>query len=486
MKLSELLLSIGESTRQEDVEISDVVFDSRKVKENCLFVCLEGSAADGHDFAMQAADAGAGAIVASRKVDTGDAELILTGDTRKALALLSAKFFGNPADGDIKVIGITGTKGKTTTAYMVRSILEAAGLKTGIIGTVGVQIGDEVIKINNTTPSSYEVQMYLRMMADKGCKYCVMEVSSIGLRDLRVYGFTFELGLFTNFSEDHIGGVEHKDMQEYLESKRMLFKMCRLGVINTDDKSAREIIEGHSCSIETYGFTGEEDFHGADYQLVNDKGFIGISFEVSGKISFTAKVGVPGRFNAHNALCAIACTSLLGIDTESMNMGLMSVKVKGRVEPVEVPGNYTLLIDYAHNAVSMESLLTTLREYKPKRLVCMFGAGGNRPKVRRYEMGEASGNLADLSVITEDNSRFEKVEDIINDIKIGMAKTKGKYVEIPNRRDAIRYCIENHQDGDIVVLAGKGHEDYQELMGVKHHFDEREVISEILKDLYSI
>lgn len=481
MKLSKLLEVIDITGNIQEKEITDIVFDSRKVVPGVLFVCLAGSASDGHDYAQKAAEMGAAAIVAEKSVDTDGAQLFLVESTRVALALLSARFFGNPADGDIKVIGITGTKGKTTTAYMMRSILEVSGSKTGIIGTIGVQIGDELIKINNTTPSSYEVQMYLRLMADKGCKYCVMEVSSIGLRDLRVYGFTFEMGMFTNFSEDHIGGVEHKDMEEYLQSKNMLFKMCKTALINTDDKSYKEIIQGHTCEIKTYGFSGGEDFHGAEYKLLAEKGLLGISFEVSGSLEFIAEVGIPGEFNAYNALCAIGACSELGINPDDMNKGLRSVKVKGRVERVDVPGNYTLLIDYAHNAVSMESLLTMLRQYKPKRLVCLFGAGGNRPKVRRYEMGEVSGKLADLSVITEDNSRFEEVQDIIDDIKTGMAKTDGKYIEVPNRIDAIRYCIENARDGDIIVLAGKGHEDYQEIKGVKHHLDEREVIDYILK-----
>lgn len=482
MKLSKLLESIGIREGVSETEISGICYDSRAVTAGSLFVCLRGSAVDGHNYAEAAAGAGAAAVVAEEPVRAGNAQVFVTENTHKALALLSAAFFGNPADHDITVIGITGTKGKTTTAYMVRSILESAGQKTGIIGTVGVVIGDTVTQIPNTTPASYEIQKYLRQMADSGCKYCVMEVSSIGLRDLRVYGFTFALGLFTNFSEDHIGGVEHKDMQEYLESKSMLFRMCRVGILNTDDESCEGMLKGHTCEVRSYGFRGNEDYHGAGYQLLSEKGFLGLRFDITGKLNFTAEVGVPGRFNAYNALCAVACAAELRVGPEDMRRGLRDFKVKGRMEPVKMPGNYTLLIDYAHNAVSMESLLTTLREYHPKRLVCMFGAGGNRPKVRRYEMGEVSGRLADLSVITEDNSRFEEVQDIIDDIKTGMHKTDGKYVEIPNRKDAIRYCIENARDGDIIVLAGKGHEDYQELRGVKYHLDEREVIREILEE----
>jgi len=482
MKLSILLESIGILAGFSETEISGICYDSRAVTPGSLFVCLRGSAVDGHRYAEAAVTAGALAIVAEEPVAADGAQVFVTENTHQALALLSAAFFENPADRDIAVIGITGTKGKTTTAYMVRSILESAGHKTGIIGTVGVVIGDTVTQIPNTTPASYEIQKYLRQMVNSGCKYCVMEVSSIGLRDFRVYGFAFALGLFTNFSEDHIGGVEHKDMQEYLDSKSMLFRMCKTGIVNTDDAGCEGILAGHTCDVRTYGFLGDEDYHGAEYRLLSEKGFLGLRFKITGMLELTADVGVPGRFNAYNALCAIACASELGVSPEDMKNGLRGFKVKGRVEPVEMPGNYTLLIDYAHNAVSMESLLTTLREYHPNRLVCMFGAGGNRPKVRRYEMGEVSGRLADLSVITEDNSRFEEVQDIIDDIKFGMRKTEGKYVEIPNRKDAIRYCIENARDGDIIVLAGKGHEDYQETRGIKAHLDEREVIREILEE----
>lgn len=483
MKLSALLSPLGITQGFQDCEITDIVYDSRKAKPGCAFVCLRGSASDGHKYAKSAAEAGAVAVIALEPVEAPGAQVVLVEDTRKALALMSAAFFGNPAEGDISVIGVTGTKGKTTTAYMIRSILEAAGHKTGVIGTIGVLIGEELVPTDNTTPMSYDIQMYLRRMADAGCDYCVMEASSIGLKDLRVYGFPFTVGVFTNFSEDHIGGVEHKDMEEYMESKAKLFSLCKTGVVNADDPSLEGILRGHTCEVKTYGFDHSADLRGADCRHLNRPGFLGIAFEVSGEEEFTAEVDIPGRFNAYNALAAIEACHELGIPVEAMKQGLAAVKVKGRVEPVPVPGNYTLLLDYAHNAVSMENILTTLREYNPKRLICLFGAGGNRPKVRRYEMGEASGRLADLSVITADNSRFENVLDIIADIKTGMAKTDGKYIEIPDRREAIRWCLENAQEGDIIVLAGKGHEDYQEIKGKKYPFDERVVIRELLEEL---
>lgn len=480
MLLSRLLAPLGVRGEFQDVEISDIVFDSRKAGPGCAFVCLKGAAVDGHRFAKPAAEAGALAVIAQEPVEAPGAQIIIVEDTKKALALMSSAYFGDPAEAGIKVIGVTGTKGKTTTAYMIRSILEAAGHKTGVMGTIGAVVGDEVEVLDNTTPISYEVFRHLRRMADAGCEYCVMEVSSIGLRDSRVYGLPFELGVFTNFSEDHIGGVEHRDMEEYLQCKAMLFSMCRVGVVNGDDPSTEKLLAGSTCQVYRYGMESPASLRGENCRHLNQPGLLGVAFDVKGDLDFTAQVGIPGKFNAYNALAAIACCRQLDIPMEAMKRGLLTVKVKGRVEPVPVPGGYTLLLDYAHNALSMESLLKTLREYEPKRLICLFGAGGNRPKVRRYEMGEASGRLADLSVITADNSRFENVLDIIEDIKVGMKKTGGKYIEIPDRREAIRWVMEHAEEGDIVVLAGKGHEDYQEIEGVKHPFDERVVIREIL------
>ncbi len=482
MLLSKLLAPLRVRVGFQDVEVTDVVYDSRRVTPGCVFVCLRGASSDGHRYAAQAVENGAVAVVAEEPVAVS-VPVILTSDTKAALAVMSAAFFGDPAERDIKVIGITGTKGKTTTAYMIHAILETAGHKTGIIGTIGVLIGDQLTKTDNTTPQSYEVQKFLRQMADAGCEYCVMEASSIGLKDKRVYGFPFEIGVFTNFSEDHIGGVEHKDMQEYLESKALLFSMCKTGVMNCDDPNMKGMLKGASCSVKSFGFTDGAWLRGQNCRHLNRPGFLGIAFEVSGAMNFTAEVDIPGKFNAYNSLAAMGCAKVLGIPEEAIKQGLSTVKVKGRVEPVPVPGNYTLLLDYAHNGIGMENILSTLREYRPHRLICMFGAGGNRPKVRRYELGEASGRLADLSVITADNSRFENVLDIIEDIKVGMQKTDGKYIVIPDRREAIRWCLENAQDGDIVVLAGKGHEDYQEIEGKKHPFDERVVIRELLAEL---
>lgn len=486
MKLNQLLKTVEYTLIKgnADTEVSDIIYDSRKITPGSMFVCLKGYNSDGHSYASQAVEKGASAILISDDldIDTKGLAVVKVKDTREALAYISAEFFENPAE-KLTTIAITGTKGKTTTVAMIKKILERAGIKSGTIGTLGIIIGDKTIPTNNTTPESYEVQKAMKQMADEGCKAMIIEASSIGLKWHRVDAIDFDYGIFTNFSHDHIGGAEHKDMDEYLECKAMLFKKCKLGLINRDDEKWRDILKGATCDYLTYGFSQEADYIASNDSLLSTPGFLGARFDLSGKREMSVDVAIPGHFSVYNALSAISVCAEMGISDEHIKEGLKTVAVKGRVEIVPVPGNYTLLIDYAHNALSMENVLTTLRQYKPHRLITMFGAGGNRPKVRRYEMGETSGRLSDLSVITEDNSRFEDVMDIIEDIKVGMAKTDGEYVVVPNRKDAVKYCIEHAEDGDIIVLAGKGHEDYQEIKGVKYHMDERELIAESLEEL---
>lgn len=483
MKLRELLRNIPHTAAGDlDVEVADLVYDSRKAGSGKAFVCLSGARADGHSYAKAAVEAGCCAVIAEHEVEAPGVPVVLVENTRPALAELSAALFGHPAE-QLRVVGITGTKGKTTTAHMVRAILEEAGIKTGMIGTVGIDIGEEHIHTVNTTPESYEIQRALRRMIDAGCTAAVLEASSIGLRDHRLDALPFFAGVFTNFSEDHLGGDEHKDMDEYLACKRMLFTRCETGVVNIDDPAWEGVTLGHTCSLQTFGFSPEAELRAENDRLITRPGFLGVAFSMRGRRELEAEVAIPGRFNVYNALAAAAACTLFGVSDETIRRGLARVKVKGRVEPVPVPGNYTLLIDYAHNAVSMESILTTLRQYRPHRLICLFGAGGNRPRARRYEMGEASGRLADLSVVTEDNSRFEDVADIIADIRTGLDKTGGKYIVIPDRTEAIRWCLTHAEDGDVVVLAGKGHEDYQEIRGERRHYDEREVVASLLAEL---
>lgn len=486
MKLSDLLAKIKYTAKNSvNPEISDIIYDSRKVADGTVFVCLKGYTSDGHKYAKSAVENGAAALVISDELDFDvpqNIAVIKTDDTRLALALMSAEFFGNPAN-ELKTVAITGTKGKTTTTAMVAEIFEQAGIKAGTIGTLGIVYGGKTYKTNNTTPESYEIQKAMRDMINAGCGAMVIEASSIGLKHNRLAGIEFDAGIFTNFSDDHIGGVEHKDLSEYLYCKSLLFRQCRLAAANIDDEKWKEITKDAKSSVVTFGFSELAMLRAKNEHLVSENGFLGVHFDTVGMKNLSLDVGIPGKFNVYNALAAICAVSFFDIPDEAVIKGLKSAKVKGRVEPVKVLGNYTLLIDYAHNALSMENVLTTLRHYNPNRLITMFGAGGNRPKVRRYEMGEVSGKLSDLSVITEDNSRFENVMDIIEDIKTGISKTDGKYVVVPNRKDAIKYCIENAQDGDIIVLAGKGHEDYQEIKGVKYHMDERELITEIIEEL---
>lgn len=482
MKLADLLKKLKYTCVQGtvDVDITTVIYDSRKVENGSLFICIKGAVADGHRFAEAAVNKGASALVVEDDVTVPEnVTVIKVDDSRYALACISAEYFGNPAD-KLKVIGITGTKGKTTTTYLVKSILDSAGHKCGLVGTIETIIGDKVIKASNTTPESYVLQDYFKQMVDCGCDCVVMEVSSQGLMLHRTAGFTFEIGIFTNIEPDHIGPHEHKDFNDYLHCKSLLFKQCRHGIVNIDDKHADYIINNASCDIVTYGFSEKADFRAANTKLVSGKGYLGIDYDLQGKENMRVEIDLPGKFSVYNSLTAIAICNYFGIDGDTICSALKDAKVKGRIEMIKVSDDFTLMIDYAHNAMSLESLLTTLREYNPTRLVCLFGCGGDRSRDRRFSMGEVSGKLADLSVITSDNPRTEEPLAIIDDILVGIKKTTGKYTVIPDRRKAIEWVIHNGQPGDIIVLAGKGHEDYQEINGVKHHLDEREVIAQVL------
>ena len=460
------------------VQISEIVNDSRRITENCLFFCIVGAVRDGHEFARQALMDGAAALVVQKDLDLSDLEgktpvkdpvIIRVQDTRYAMAYIAAAYYGNPAS-RMKIIGVTGTKGKTTTTYMVKSILEAAGIKTGLIGTIEILYGDVKIPAHNTTPESTVLQK------------TVMEVSSQALMLHRTQGFIFDIGIFTNLSPDHIGPNEHKDFNDYLQCKSMLFRQCRVGIFNADDKYCKQVMDGHTCSVETYGLSPEADLHAENLQLIKEPGELGVAFDVKGLMDFHAEVPAPGRFSVYNALCAIAVCRHFDVTPSQVQKALLKVHVRGRIEMVKVSDDFTLLIDYAHNAMALESLLSTLREYEPHRLVCLFGCGGNRSKLRRFEMGEVSGRLAELSIITSDNPRDEEPMAIIEDIVTGISRTEGKYVMIPDRKDAIRYAIRGGEPGDIIILAGKGHEDYQEIKGHRYPMDERELIREILEE----
>lgn len=466
-----------------DIEVNDICYDSRKVRDNVLFVCLVGNSSDGHDYIDSAISNGASCIVCERDINIdGDVTVILVNDTRRYLSKMSINFFDNPSS-EMVTIGITGTKGKTTTSWMIKNILEEDGKSVGVIGTMGIFFGNVHYDTVNTTPESYEVQKYLREMVNYGCKYLVMEVSSQALKVGRVDGMVFDYGVFTNLTKDHIGEGEHSDMKDYVYSKSLLFRMCKHGIFNRDDDYYNDMIYDSNCSINTYGYDKGSNLVIGDSSLLRKSDFLGVEVSTSGIVNDKLLINTPGGFSIYNGVCALLVTKLIGCDIESIKRALSKTSVKGRVEIVSVSDRYSVIIDYAHNGVSLENILKTIKEYKPLRIVSLFGCGGNRSRDRRFDMGEISGKYADLTIITEDNSRFEDINDIMNDIEVGIKRTSGKYIKIADRTEAIRYALSNAEDGDIILLLGKGHETYQDRNGERVHYDEREVIRDIMENM---
>ncbi len=486
-KLEDLLAEIEYSVVRGDsdgIEVSDIVMDTRKLTPGCLFVCISGANFDGHGFAEEAVNKGAAVLVTEKEVslpEDSEVTVIRVENTRSALAFISAAFFDHPAE-RLTTIGVTGTKGKTTTTYLIRQMLENAGHKVGLIGTIESIIGDKHIPSLNTTPESLTLQKYFADMVKEGIDSVVMEVSSQALMLHRTDGFVFDYGIYTNISPDHIGANEHKDFEDYLHCKSLLFSQCRTGLLNGDDEHTVDMLRNATCQAETFGLGEGCDIRASEIELVNGGSYLGVRFKTEGLIDGIFECDMPGRFTVYNALCAIAVCRHFDVSTEDMNKALKSARVRGRIEMIEISPDFTLMIDYAHNAMALESLLTTLREYKPERLVTVFGCGGNRARDRRFEMGEVSGRLSDLTVITSDNPRFEEPEAILDDIVTGIQRTDGEYIKMIDRKEAIAYAIHNAKKGDVIILAGKGHEDYQEIKGVKHPMDERVLIEEILKE----
>lgn len=466
-----------------ELEINDIVYDSRKVTDKDLFIALVGSNNDGHKYIDDVIAKKVKCLIIEKDIDIKeDITVIKVENTRKTLAYLARNFFLKP-DEKLITIGITGTKGKTTTSWMISDILNKKGLKCGIIGTMGVFYDNIHYPLDNTTPESYEVYKYMKEMVDNGIKYLVMEVSSQALKTNRVEGIYFNYGLFTNLTKDHIGDNEHKDMEEYIYCKSLLFRQCEQGIFNIDDDNYLKMIENCTCQINTFGMNNKADYVIKNIELIREEKILGIELTTDGKIEDKFTVNIPGNFSAYNAISAIALANMLNIDNDIIKESLSTIKIKGRVEQVFVSPKFTVLIDYAHNGISMESILTTIKKYNPKRIVSIFGCGGNRSRERRYDMGEISGKYADFSIITADNSRFEDVNDIIDDILIGMKKTNGKYITVPDRKEAIKYSFTHALEGDIILILGKGHEDYQEIKGVKYPFDERKIIKDILNEI---
>jgi len=479
MKLKEILRDIDYICKSfPDIDIKDIAYDSRKAGEDIVFVCLEGAFADGHKFARSAYDKGSRAFVCSKDVDLpDDAIIIKTENTRSALAKMSCSFFGNPSK-DIKVIGITGTKGKTTVAHIVKFALEEAGIMCGIIGTVGAFYGDTVLPTVNTTPESYELQKMLRLMADGGCKAAAIEVSSLGLKAHRVEGTEFAYGVFTNLYPDHIGTNEHASFEEYAFWKTQLFPMCQKAVINIDDPFSENVIDACTCPVITYGSDEKADFCLTSMQKEKLGSRLAMGFEAvckGRKESFC--VALPGDVNAYNSLVAVAIAEDMGLCKDEYKKGLEKVFVKGRGEIVETGEDFTVIIDYAHNGVSLKSIIETAESYEHNRIISLFGSVGGRTECRREELGTISGEMSDLSLITSDDPDREDPRKICEEIA---SYCKGEYVIIPDRAEAIHYAMKTAQAGDIIILAGKGHENYMKINGEKIPFNERD---EVMKGL---
>ncbi len=486
MKIKDILNNIEFSCQNLNAndDIIDIIYDSRKADIDTVFVCIKGFVTDGHKYANEVYAKGVRIFVAEDKLELPqDATVIYVKDTRKFLALASDNLFGKPAE-QLNTIAITGTKGKTSISFMLKSIYESAGHKVGVIGSTGIYIGDDFYPTANSTPESYLLHKYYRQMLDEGCDTAIIEATSQGFKLDRTYGIKFNTGIFANLSPDHIGENEHKDFDEYLNCKKMIFSQCEYVIVNKDSDNYDRIINDVPCPIYTVSANNDSDFSFSDAVFTTSDNKLETRFVCDDKKQKNViELNTPGYFSLYNATLAIAAARLNNIEYEHIKKGLSVAFVKGRMEIVPINQDYTVIIDFAHNEFSVKTLFETMKLYNPSRIISVFGCGGNRSKLRRYGMGEVIGKNSDLSIITSDNSRFENVEDIINDILVGMNKTDGKYIIIPDRRNAIKEALREARKGDVILLIGKGHELYEEINGIKYPFDEREVVFESLKEL---
>lgn len=501
MKIGQLLERVAYTLVQGDVEqeITGICHDNRQVKAGDAFICIKGARFDTHSCVGEIAAKGAALIVTEQEVEAVEgATVVMVADTRKVLPLLACAWYGYPAE-QMVTIGITGSKGKTTTTHMLADILRSAGHRVGTIGTNGAIIpdhenhegqlsaaGEKIYELNNTTPDPMELQMYLSMMAKAGCTHVVIEVSSQGMKQHRVDGFTFDYGVWTNISEgDHIGPNEHADFAEYLSCKAQLLSQSRLGFVNQDDVHVEDFMAQVAAPCQMYSVGGQADYSVSQVEKTFADGKPGLTFHVTGKSGLDADIAVnqPGEFNVYNALAAICVADTIGVTPEQMNQALTRMNIKGRFDIVYDSEEFKVCVDFAHNGYSTRNHLEALREYRPKRLVCIFGADGNRSKSRRYEMGEAAGRLADFSIVTAGHNRWETFEQILADIHVGLDKTEGAYIVIPKRQDAIRYAITHAQPGDLITIIGLGHETYQEEGGVKYPHSDTEFVKQVIKEL---
>ena len=462
-----------------ETDIAGIAYDSRKVKKGFLFVCISGTQQDGHAYIPMALENGASALLVEKDIDLeSDVPVIMIDNTRYGLAHVADRFFGHPS-GKLDLVGVTGTKGKTTTTYMIKSILDISE-KTGIIGTLGTKIGDRVLYSERTTPESYDLQSILAQMCDEGVKKAVMEVSSQGLALHRVAMCEYEIGVFTNLSKDHISKYEHSSMEEYMEAKLKLFDMSKKAVINLDNPYSKYFAERAKGQKITVGIENEAMVMAKDIRYEQQ----GVSFKmITPWFEQDMSINIPGKFSVYNALCASAVCGLLNIDKHQIYEGLRNVYVPGRVEKVDTGRDFTVLIDYAHTPDSLENVLNTIKAFAKGRIICLFGCGGDRDRTKRPLMGEISGRLADFTIITSDNPRTEDPDAIISEIEKGVRNTSGEYICITDRRQAIKHALMNAKKNDIILLAGKGHETYQTFKDKTIHFDEREVVAELLKEI---
>ena len=471
MILKELLQDI-EYEGNADIEINRIQSNSLKVEPGDAFVCIEGYETDGHKYAKDSSQKGAAVIIAMHSVEA-DCPVVIVKDTRRVLALLCARYWGNPSK-RFKLVGVTGTNGKTTTTYLVKTILENAGHKVGLIGTNQNMIGNKVLPASRTTPDSFELQKIFKSMADEKGDTVIMEVSSHALYLDRVYGSDFDIGLFTNITQDHLDF--HKTMENYLAAKTLLFKMCKKGIINGDDERAGYVIKNATCPMTTYSIDKSSDVK-ADNVKMTEKG---VSFDALGQ---HYELKIPGKFSVYNALGAILICDALGVERNKIAEGLkIAHGVKGRAEVVDLGYDFTVLIDYAHTPDGIENILKTVKGFAKGRVIILFGCGGDRDNKKRPIMGKIASSLADFVIVTSDNPRTEKPSAIIDEIMVGIDKTK-PYTVIENRRDAIEYAVKNAKKDDVIVLAGKGHETYQTIGKENFHFDEREILFEIKNEM---
>ena len=466
-----------------EMPIHDIVYDSRKATSGVIFVCITGAVADGHRFAQNAYAQGARIFVCEKPLSLPqDAAVFRVGDTRKALALLSAAFFDHP-EKKLRVIGVTGTKGKSTICEMIRHILCQNGICAASIGTVGIRIGEAVTPTGNTTPESYELFRIFAEMVEKQVEYAVIEVSSQGIKLNRIYGIPFFAAIMTNLSEDHIGGAEHPDFEDYKRCKKLLFERCQYAIFNRDDPYFEEFYAVGNAEKLTYSLFGDADVCArSPIPTVTEQGF-GTSFTLIQERRDTAVfVPFPGQFSIHNALAALVAVHLIGISYESAANVLPTVRVGGRFETVSTDLNgVTFVIDYAHNGESLSAALAALRQYQPERLIVLFGSVGGRTEIRRKELGLAAAKYADFSIVTSDNPDKEPPEQIISDIEKYMQDSA--YIAIPDRKEAIEYAVSVAQEGDVILLAGKGHETYQLINGKKQPFSEKEILCQAVSKL---